>query len=75
MLIVNQGKSTLIGRLLEKNETPKPTLALDFTFARRTTQDLVMLKIKYLKRASFYNSTTNCYLANCFRFKNNCTTP
>ncbi|ODM95452.1 Cytoplasmic dynein 2 light intermediate chain 1 [Orchesella cincta] len=35
------GKSTLIGRLLEKNETPKPTLALDFTFARRTTPDLI----------------------------------
>ncbi|CAH8837589.1 unnamed protein product [Trichobilharzia szidati] len=29
------GKSTIINRFLEKDETPKPTLALDYTFGRK----------------------------------------
>ncbi|CAG7835975.1 unnamed protein product [Allacma fusca] len=36
----SSGKTSLIFRFLEKNEQPKPTLALDFTFARKTTSDL-----------------------------------
>ncbi|VDQ09089.1 unnamed protein product [Trichobilharzia regenti] len=32
------GKSTIINRFLEKDETPKPTLALDYTFGRKGTR-------------------------------------
>ena len=34
------GKTTLIQRLLERQEAAKPTLALEYTYGRRTNQSL-----------------------------------
>ncbi|KAF4517361.1 hypothetical protein B566_EDAN014162 [Ephemera danica] len=34
------GKTTMVNILLEKNEQPKPTLALDYTFGRRSGKSL-----------------------------------
>ena len=36
----NVGKTTLIHRFLERQEPPKPTLALEYTFGRKTNQNL-----------------------------------
>ena len=36
----NVGKTTLIHRFLERQETPKSTLALEYTFGRKTNQNL-----------------------------------
>ena len=36
----NVGKTTLIHRLLERQEAPKPTLALEYTFGRKKNQGL-----------------------------------
>ena len=41
----NVGKTTLIHRFLERQETTKPTLALEYTFGRKTNQNLA--KVKY----------------------------
>ena len=35
------GKTTLIHRFLERDESPKQTLALEYTFGRKTNQNLV----------------------------------
>ena len=40
----NVGKTTLIHRFLERQETPKPTLALEYTFGRKTNQNLAKVK-------------------------------
>ena len=39
------GKTTLIHRFLERQETPKPTLALEYTFGRKTNQNLAKVLI------------------------------
>ena len=41
----NVGKTTLIHRFLERQETPKPTLALEYTFGRKTNQNLAKVYI------------------------------
>jgi molybdopterin-guanine dinucleotide biosynthesis protein len=35
------GKTTLIHRFLEREEAAKPTLAMEYTFGRKTNQNLV----------------------------------
>ena len=40
----NVGKTTLIQRFLERQETSKPTLALEYTFGRKTNQNLAKVK-------------------------------
>ena len=40
----NVGKTTLIHRFLERQETSKPTLALEYTFGRKTNQNLAKVK-------------------------------
>ena len=35
------GKTTLIHRFLERDEAPKQTLALEYTFGRKTNQNLI----------------------------------
>lgn len=42
LLVGNKGvgKSTLIHSVLERQEPPKPTLALEYTYGRRTNQNL-----------------------------------
>ena len=37
----SSGKTTLIHRFLERDESPKQTLALEYTFGRKTNQNLV----------------------------------
>ena len=39
------GKTTLIHRLLERQETSKPTLALEYTYGRKTNQTLAKVSI------------------------------
>ena len=41
----NVGKTTLIHRFLERQETPKPTLALEYTFGRKTNQNLAKVSL------------------------------
>jgi hypothetical protein len=41
MLPIPQGKTSLILSFLERKENPERTLALDFNFARRTTNNMV----------------------------------
>lgn len=41
----NCGKSTLIQRLLERQEAARPTLALEYTFGRKKTQNLAKVII------------------------------
>ena len=41
----NVGKTTLIHRFLERQETPKPTLALEYTFGRKTNQNLAKVQL------------------------------
>ena len=36
----NVGKTTLVHRFVERTETPKPTLALEYTFGRKNNQHL-----------------------------------
>ena len=38
------GKTTLIHRFLERDEAPKQTLALEYTFGRKTNQNLVKVR-------------------------------
>jgi hypothetical protein len=45
----NVGKTTLIHRFLERQETPKPTLALEYTFGRKTNQNLAKVCIFRIK--------------------------
>ena len=40
----NVGKTTLIHRFLERQETSKPTLALEYTFGRKTNQNLAKVE-------------------------------
>jgi hypothetical protein len=35
------GKTTLIHRFLEREEAAKPTLAMEYTFGRKTNQNLL----------------------------------
>ena len=39
------GKTTLIHRFLEREEAAKPTLAMEYTFGRKTNQNLVKVRI------------------------------
>lgn len=41
-----QGKTTMVYRFLEKEETPKPTLAMDYSFGRKAGKSLVSLNYK-----------------------------
>lgn len=43
----NVGKTTLIHRLLERQEAPKPTLALEYTFGRKKNQNLGIQMTSY----------------------------
>lgn len=36
-----QGKSMIVHRFLEKDETPKPTIAMDYSFGRKAGKSLV----------------------------------
>ena len=38
------GKTTLIHRFLEREEAPKQTLALEYTFGRKTNQNLIKVR-------------------------------
>lgn len=38
------GKSTLIHKFLERQEAAKPTLALEYTFGRKTNQSLIKVR-------------------------------
>jgi hypothetical protein len=40
------GKTTLIHRFLEREEAAKPTLAMEYTFGRKTNQNLLKVKHK-----------------------------
>ena len=44
------GKTTLIHRFLEREEAAKPTLAMEYTFGRRTNQNLVKVRIVALSK-------------------------
>jgi hypothetical protein len=39
------GKTTLIHRFLEREEAAKPTLAMEYTFGRKTNQNLLKVSI------------------------------
>ena len=39
------GKTTLIHRLLERQEVAKPTLALEYTYGRKANQSLAKVKL------------------------------
>jgi dynein light intermediate chain 2 len=39
------GKTTLIHRFVERTETPKPTLALEYTFGRKNNQHLARVSL------------------------------
>ena len=41
----NVGKSTLIHRFLETQDSAKPTLALEYTFGRKTNNNLAKVSI------------------------------
>ena len=41
------GKTSLIHRFLERDEAAKQTLALEYTFGRKTNQNLVKVNIQY----------------------------
>ena len=53
----NTGKTTLIHRFLERQEAPKPTLALEYTFGRKNNQNLA--KVKYFCAISSFCNKTN----------------
>ena len=44
------GKTTLIHRFLEREEAAKPTLAMEYTFGRKTNQNLVKVRIVALSK-------------------------
>ena len=45
------GKTTLIHRFLDSQDSPKPTLALEYTFGRKTNNNLAKVN-KYCEKAS-----------------------
>ena len=49
----NVGKTTLIHRFLERQETSKPTLALEYTFGRKTNQNLAKVEESHYFFSSF----------------------
>ena len=44
------GKTTLIHQFLEREEAAKPTLAMEYTFGRKTNQNLVKVRIVALSK-------------------------
>ena len=43
------GKTTLIHRFLDSQDSPKPTLALEYTFGRKTNNNLAKVNAKELR--------------------------
>lgn len=60
-LIYDQGKTTLVLRFVDKDETPKPTTALEYTFGRRARgPNAVSIQTIYVSPIFYENSPRSC---------------
>ena len=54
------GKTTLIHRFLEREEAPKQTLALEYTFGRKTNQNLIKVGKSFILDLVLHSVLSGC---------------